>query len=324
MWIGRSVKYGWRVLWVFVVILAPHWVLAQPATRPATAPATGPATTQAVVPFREAVETRREEPYPGLAIEYRRYEQPRPLRVWVAKIDLGREGVKLTATCGSDIGPEFETRCETTPEFAERTGVDLAINASAFHPLREKTGEPMQVVGIGACGGAVYSPPDERFGAFLVDKDGTVHIGEPPFDLGKVREALSGFHMLVDDGRDVVERTAGLQKPAFVGVNPRTAIGIDRAGRTLFLAAFDGRQKGVSEGITLYELSRFFLDLGAFDALNMDGGGSTTMVLRNPATGKYDILNTPVGRGEPNTLRLVANNLGVILPSPQRPASNPS
>ncbi len=283
-----------------------------------------PATAPSVVPFRNPLEKKTTHPYPALELTYERYEQPRPLRVWVARIDLKHPDVRFVATCGAEeVQPEFETRCERTLDFAKRRHVQLAVNASAFGPLRKEPGEPMQVVGLGACEGRVYSPPDERFGAFVVDKDGKVRIANPPYDLEQVEEAVSGFHMLVEDGRDVVERTAFGLPAGFVGVNPRTAVGVDKDGATLWLAVFDGRQKGVSEGITLHELGRYFLDLGAYQALNFDGGGSTTMVLQDPRTGGHELVNTP----SDNPPRLVANNLGVILVPPARlpttqPASN--
>lgn len=309
----RRTRRGPLIL--FALLVTPGWAAGQSTTAPT-------ATQPVVTPFTQPVETRRTEPYPGLVLEYRRYDQPHPLRVWVARVDLRHKGIELAATCGADVGPDFETRSETTPEFAERRGVQLAVNASAFAPFRRQSGEPMQVVGLGACNGSVYSPPDERFGALIVRRDGTVRIANPPYEFEKIAEAVSGFHMLVENGRDVVERSARRQRPGFVGVNPRTAVGIDKDGGTLFLAVFDGRQKGVSEGITLHELGRFFLDLGAYHALNMDGGGSTTMVLQHPGTGRYELVNTPVGRGEPGSLRRVANNLGVHLPSPPSPKND--
>jgi hypothetical protein len=273
--------------------------------------------------FTHPVEKKVSKPYRGLTIEYHRYEAPRPLRAWIATVSLETPGLEVLATCGSDVGPEFETRCETTLTFAERRGVQLAVNASAFHPFRQKAGDPMQVVGLGACDGAVYSPPDPRFGALILRKNGKLHIGMPPYEVEKIDEAVSGFHMLIEDGRDVVARSAQTLKPGFVGVNPRTAVGIDKKGHTLWLAVFDGRQKGVSEGMTLHELGRFFGRLGAHQALNLDGGGSTTMVLQDAATGAHRVLNTPMGRTDPATLRLVANNLGVKLPSDKAPPARP-
>lgn len=304
------------------MIAALCWV----GLSPAPAQTTRPATTQPATFFRNPVEKETTRPYPALELTYERHEQPRPLRAWVARIDLKNPYVELVATCGSeDVRPEFETRCERTPDFAKRRNVQFAVNASAFGPFRKESGEPMQVVGLGACEGQVYSPPDERFGAFIVRKDGRIRIGNPPYDLEQVDEAVSGFHMLIENGQDVVERTASRQAPGFVGVNPRTAVGIDKEGETLWLAVFDGRQKGISEGITLHELGQYFLDLGAYQALNFDGGGSSTMVLQDPKTGEHRIVNTP----SDNPPRLVANNLGVILVPPAKapttqPVSSPS
>jgi hypothetical protein len=75
----------------------------------------------------------------------------------------------------------------------------------------------------------------------------------------------------------------------------------------------DGRQPGVSEGLTLLELAGVFVSLGVWDALNLDGGGSSTLVMED-ADHTFGVLNTPVGRGEPGTLRQVATNLGFYLP----------
>lgn len=61
--------------------------------------------------------------------------------------------------------------------------------------------------------------------------------------------------------------------------HPRTAIGVDGDGRIL-LVTVDGRQPGWSEGMTLVELTALMSGLGCRDALNLDGGGSTTMVVR--------------------------------------------
>ncbi len=73
----------------------------------------------------------------------------------------------------------------------------------------------------------------------------------------------------------------------FVGRrHPRTAVGIRRGGRTVLLVTVDGRQEG-SAGMSLPELARFLRRQGAREAYNLDGGGSTTMVL------KGRVANTP-------------------------------
>ncbi|MFT3784729.1 MAG: phosphodiester glycosidase family protein [Tepidisphaeraceae bacterium] len=74
---------------------------------------------------------------------------------------------------------------------------------------------------------------------------------------------------------------------------PRTAVGLSKDGKTLILVAIDGRRAELSLGMTWTELGQFMLDQGAWNALCMDGGGSTTMVGRNEETGAYAVLNTP-------------------------------
>jgi len=92
------------------------------------------------------------------------------------------------------------------------------------------------------------------------------------------REALGGFPMLLRDNRDVLAGTS--VTTSFAQRHPRTAIGwSSRTGRA-FLVAVDGRQAPYSDGMTLTELLALFRRLGATDALNLDGGGSTTLVIR--------------------------------------------
>jgi hypothetical protein len=169
----------------------------------------------------------------------------------------------------------------------------------------------MDIVGLAAVRGEQFSQPDERFGAVYINRDGRVALKGPPLPTDSLWHVIPGFRLLVDDGRIVVSQETANSK--FGGVNPRTAVGVDKEGRTLWVVVVDGRQKNVSEGITLVELASLFQSLGVWDALNLDGGGSTTLVLENSGHA-YHVVNTPVGRGPPNTLRLVANNLGLYLP----------
>jgi len=90
--------------------------------------------------------------------------------------------------------------------------------------------------------------------------------------------------------------------------HPRTAVGIAAGGRRVLLVAVDGRQRPYSDGMTLRELAAFFLALGVPVAINLDGGGSTTLVLRDRG-GALRIVNRPSdAAGE----RPVANALAVV------------
>lgn len=252
---------------------------------------------------------------PAVRTELLIFDQPRPQRVWVVTINLDAAGVSTALTepnpTSAPAGQSFETLSETTLEFARRRDVDLAVNTSAFGPLRARTGEPMDVAGLAAVGGRVYSTAVKDYGAMYVSRDGRVSLLAPPLGSHDVWHVIPGFRMLIDDGRVVVEDAD--YATGFGGANPRTAVGTDRAGRTLWLIVADGRQPGAAVGLTLAELAAVFQELGAWDALNLDGGGSTTLVMRT-AEGSHRVVNSPIHAGIPGKLRQVANNLGFMLP----------
>ncbi len=122
------------------------------------------------------------------------------------------------------------------------------------------------------------------------------------------REAVGGFPVLVaasavDPGID----TAGSE--GFRGRHPRTALLIADGARRIILLTVDGRQPGYSAGMTLRELADYALALGAHDAVNLDGGGSTTMVVRDSGEAAFRVVNRPSDKeGE----RPVANALAVV------------
>lgn len=133
-----------------------------------------------------------------------------------------------------------------------------------------------------------------------------------------LREAVGGRPVLVRDSivTSAVDTQSG---PAFAtSRHPRTAVGIsgagriprDYAGRRVLLVVVDGRQSPYSDGMTLRELANLMLALGARDAINLDGGGSTTMVYSDPdSAGALRIANRPSDQqGE----RPVGNALAIV------------
>jgi hypothetical protein len=123
-------------------------------------------------------------------------------------------------------------------------------------------------------------------------------------------EAVGGRPLLLRDSAIVAEvDTEGA--PGFAtGRHPRTAVGIARNGRRLLLVVVDGRQKGYSDGMTLRELAGTMRGLGARDAINLDGGGSTTLVYADPAaSGTLRIANRP---SDPAGERPVGDALAIV------------
>ena len=120
-------------------------------------------------------------------------------------------------------------------------------------------------------------------------------------------DVVNGAGVLIRDGK-VAAWSAERLTPSFLARHPRTIVGVDRAG-DVWLATIDGRQPGYSVGMTLEETQRFALALGLTEALNLDGGGSTTMVIRG------DVVNRP---SDPIGPRAVSDVL-LVLPRPVPP-----
>ncbi len=126
--------------------------------------------------------------------------------------------------------------------------------------------------------------------------------------VGDIVEAVSGGPRLVRDGQVSVETRQERFAERFASArHPRTGVGI--RGSHLVLAAVDGRQPGYSEGMSLPEFAELFLSLGCTDALNLDGGGSTTMVVRDR------VVNSPSSGVE----RAIVNALAIFSTAPPGP-----
>lgn len=115
-----------------------------------------------------------------------------------------------------------------------------------------------------------------------------------PGDKVPVRVSLAPLHpleavggrpiLLADSVIAPVDDASG--QPGFARTrHPRTAVGIARGGKRLLLVVVDGRQPPYSDGMSLRELAELLLALGARDAINLDGGGSTTLVYADPVEG---------------------------------------
>nr|WP_238350742.1 phosphodiester glycosidase family protein [Kribbella shirazensis] len=135
--------------------------------------------------------------------------------------------------------------------------------------------------------------------AFEVGDKVDVEYGLRP-DAADVAAGVSGNYQLVKDGKvpDTVPDA---------DLAPRTAIGFDAGGSRMILLTVDGRATG-SRGLSLKEMGQLMVSLGADDALNLDGGGSSTMLARTPGKAGPDVVNDPSDGGE----RLVPNGLGLL------------
>lgn len=204
-------------------------------------------------------------------------------------------------------------KARTTSQFLAEYGVQIAINGDGFFPWWSRSpvdyyphvGDPVTPNGLTASQGEVYAD-----GLQNIKPEPTIYISRRN-DLtfnrqpSKIFSAISGDRMLILSGEIVPD----LNDKA---IHPRTAIGVNRNGRWIYLVVVDGRQPFYSTGATFQELAELLKDFGAFSAMSLDGGGSSAMVIEGQY-GNPVILNSPIDSYIPGRERPVANHLGIFL-----------
>jgi len=240
-------------------------------------------------------------------------------KAYIDRIDLTAPDIRFEVTPQS--GPQA-TIAQTTSQFLLSSGTQVATNANFFAPCCNAAPEPKSLVGLSVSDGTVVSPgafgSDDAAASLLISVTNKASIRPPsatgPIDLSNLFNAVSG-NLIVSDGVNVSSITpTGAPHDPF-GLNPRTDVGLSQDGRYLYLVAIDGRQPSYSAGVTTSDAADLLLSLGAYEGLNLDGGGSTALV-QSDGKGGAEIINRPSG----GTERYNGNNLGVFaapLPVPE-------
>ena len=235
---------------------------------------------------------QEKEVQPGVKLCRLELTEPRLLKVSVMRIDLKTPGLRFT---GTKRPPEWgrvmddytnktmyvRTKRVKTADFMmeERKAgrnVIAAFNSAPWGPwvapFTHKYGDPH---GLNISEGVVISDHRHKTDPiFVAWKNGTCAITNsiPADRYGEVQVAHTGFEIIMQNG--VVTQAAKARKE----LNPRMAYGLSADKRWMYVMAADGRQPGWSLGATLTDLCAIMADAGAADALNMDGGGSTTLL----------------------------------------------
>ncbi|MFZ5515277.1 MAG: phosphodiester glycosidase family protein [Candidatus Zhuqueibacterota bacterium] len=133
---------------------------------------------------------------------------------------------------------------------------------------------------------------------------------QPSYD---ILEAISGGPRIIRNGGISVENAdEGISDAFATARHPRSAIGFNKEGTHIYFIAVDGRQPGYSVGMSLYELSDLMIQFGITEAVNLDGGGSTTLVVRD------SVVNRP---SDDSGERTVANAILAVSTAPLGPLS---
>lgn len=102
---------------------------------------------------------------------------------------------------------------------------------------------------------------------------------------------LASGPLLVQNGK--VDMTIDPKSPRVTERTARTAVATDASGNTAYFVTVDGKQSGYSQGMTLTEFANYLVSIGAYNAINLDGGGSTTMVTRKYGATYPTLVNRP-------------------------------
>jgi hypothetical protein len=252
------------------------------------------------------------QPFVGVSYQHVEYSiGARPVAYDLVDIDLSAPGISFLVTESNGAAPR-DTNRETTLDYVSRVHAQIGINANFFNPFdgSQVSGDPASLGGLSASKGDVYSAWSAPWPAVNIDKNNNVTFLTSAPDPATVYNGVAGNYRIVTGGVAQVFNFAPLSADTFPDAH--TAIGLTSANHLLLLTV-DGRSLTHSLGLSINELGALMASLGARDAINLDGGGSTTMVL---ADSTPRVVNVPSG-----TLRPVGNNLAVFARPVPEPGS---
>ena len=227
------------------------------------------------------------------------------------RVDLSDPDVRFFTTprISGYVEGDREIAAYTVSDFLRNNRLQAAINANFFSEGQYYLpgGTPMDVFGLAISEGVVVSRTDSRnhAAALMLDASNTptiVHSNWPARSTEGVYTAVSGNYPLLIEGRNVGRK---------FDVEPRTVFGVSQDRRYLYLVAIDGRQNGYSDGATDYESGVWLGHLGAYDGINVDGGGSTTLVLQD-STGVPVRINRSSAVADSGRERTVGSHIGLF------------
>lgn len=255
-------------------------------------------------------------------------DSPRLMVNHLLRVDLREKGLRVVGTGrAAEWGRPMDdytnkvlfvdTRREKTSDFVARyraggTNMVAAVNTSAFEPwvkpFNHRYGSFRQLL---VSNGEAVSREKVRGPMLVVFTNNTARITEALEDaqIPAVALAHPGYDAgIILRGGEIVEPTKPLVTPVLA---PRTAFGLSSDGRYLYTLVVDGRQKGYSLGADMKDLARMLKAAGAADAINMDGGGSSTLVYWDESKGRPVVSNRH-DRSR-TKYRDVAANIGIVL-----------
>lgn len=262
------------------------------------------------------------QPYPEVRYEYKTSADPVE-QIYIVRVDLSDPDVDVRVSAGGpdpDGTDTYQTTLQTPSVIAGREHFEVAVNGDFFVARQTVdaegtrsgyvTGKWASVDGPAVTDGILWAPAASPRAVLMLDshkKPSIAVVQDVPPDAMQV---IAGSNVLVKNGKTIVETQSSLSRTR----HPRTAAGIADGGKTLVLVVVDGRRAGEAAGMSLTELADLMRQQGCSDALNLDGGGSSELLVRDPQSGELTVMNRPSDGRE----RAVANVLGVSIRGSRR------
>ncbi len=206
------------------------------------------------------------------------------IKSYIMEVDLSNPDISVMA--GYNNADATSWSMSTVPEQAvameKKTGLNV-IGACNGDYYNTKTGEP---VGMLIMNGTMYHDAVQNYPYFAILNDGSAVIRPAGSPTDDVKEAIGGRQILVKNGVVYYHGGEGTAK------HPRTAVGI-KADGTLVVMVADGRQQPDSCGMDMNTLADTMKALGCVDALNLDGGGSSTFMSERESISDLSVRNSP-------------------------------
>lgn len=226
---------------------------------------------------------------------------PRPLRIHYLIVKVGSSCVELSTSASPDPDESgiFETTLTQPEDLMVQANFLAGVNASAFqNPKNPKDhkwseGKPVDILGCVASESKMISPCEPHRTVFWIDGERQPHIGVPPQGQEMLLAVADWLHPKGKKSGRLLKESSNVANEDG-GKHPRTAIGFDEEKTWVVMAVVDGREKGVSEGVTLPELAEIMKSAGCSDAINLDGGGSS--ILLHQSEGVMTTINKPSSR----------------------------
>ncbi|MEQ7799946.1 phosphodiester glycosidase family protein [Pedobacter sp. ASV1-7] len=218
-------------------------------------------------------------------------KEGKAMQLFILKIDLNNPNLSM------EVGTPFNK-----PEFSKQTVLNMAkgVDAAGHKIVAGINGDfynttTLIPVGILHKNSQVIkntfsdntSVPQQGLSFFAILNDGKPYIGyksDYSTISPQIKQATGGGIVFLKDGKVITQ--------SILNIDPRTAIGYTADGFVYIIVA-DGRNPAYSNGLTYAEMSTMMKAFDVKDALNLDGGGSSTFMIRNPASTSMEVRNSP-------------------------------